>query len=518
MNDFGWGILSTDRPAKLERLLSSMDFYAEDPPPVFVFDDSGQQGERLTADVCSRFPFVTFLKTGERLGVSGNTNQAIRFLSGKYPAFAILNDDMEILREGWEWFYAEALQRTGFHHFSFRQYGLWKAVPHMRSKPGEIPDTSSLQNGVEIRTIPEKPHGCLLVFDSVAVGRVGYFDAETFPRYGMEHVDFSNRVSLSGIQPPGIHDVADSNLFFKTDLERDPLPPQRIHQFRFSKIIFESDFKNNRERIFIPYSSPAPPVEVPAPRPENPHVSIVVTAYQTQDFLWECLESLINQDYFQNGGTGEIIVVNDACPDVGEAITKIRRKTILRNARQPAFLWRRLKENAGTYIATNTGLEAVSGHLFVRFDSDDIAHPNMLSKIVNWYRKGFDFIRFACANFRDGENGERLFEIQRKLKIPSGVFAVSSALLKKLGGFQPWRCSADTDFTRRAESIGKTKTIRRELFDRRVHPQSLTQNPDTGMGSEYREQYRLKIQTTQYLPENAFVKPEIAPYLDLKSR
>ena len=50
--------------------------------------------------------------------------------------------------------------------------------------------------------------------DTLAEKIVGYFD-ENFGKYGMEHVDWSHRVSMSKIQPAGYHDVDGSELFFK---------------------------------------------------------------------------------------------------------------------------------------------------------------------------------------------------------------------------------------------------------------------------------------------------------------
>ena len=68
----------------------------------------------------------------------------------------------------------------------------------------------------------------------------------------------------------------------------------------------------------------------------------------------------------------------------------------------------------------------------------------------------------------------------------------------RLGGFQPWVCSADTEFIRRARSAGVGfRIIPRHLYLRRVHRNSLTQSQFTGYRSQLRAYYNDQIAQAQ---------------------
>jgi predicted glycosyltransferase involved in capsule biosynthesis len=103
---------------------------------------------------------------------------------------------------------------------------------------------------LNVQTITDKPHGAVLAFDDVAFEKVGYFD-ESYGKYGMEHVDWSNRVSLSGIQPPGFHDIVGIEKFLSIGKSKSAVPVnERTSGLSSSRSKFNKH-KNNRNRIFV---------------------------------------------------------------------------------------------------------------------------------------------------------------------------------------------------------------------------------------------------------------------------
>ena len=63
-------------------------------------------------------PNFVILRNNERLGIAGNTNRLLRCLS-RFKYGMLLNDDVEILKYGWDQIYFDAMENTGMHHFVY---------------------------------------------------------------------------------------------------------------------------------------------------------------------------------------------------------------------------------------------------------------------------------------------------------------------------------------------------------------------------------------------------------------
>jgi alpha-1,6-rhamnosyltransferase len=97
---------------------------------------------------------------------------------------------------------------------------------------------------------------------------------------------------------------------------------------------------------------------------ENPVVSVVMAAYNAEEFIGPALDSLFAQDW----DSFEVIVVDDGSTDatagVAESYPGVR---CIRQA------------NAGAAAARNAGAAAAIGDLVANFDSDDLVPPTRLS-------------------------------------------------------------------------------------------------------------------------------------------
>ena len=234
-NDIGIGILSYNRLESLNRLLDSIRKNTDlKRTTIFISDESSDDEVKR---YISNIPDMIVINNKDRLGVAGNTNRLMRCLD-RFRYRIILNDDVEVLQSGWDKFYFDAIEGTKCHHFCMRQAGLLGAVR------GE----KRLIGGHNIYTVNEKPHGAVFVYDHVAATKVGYMD-EDFGVYGMEHVDWSNRVSMSGIQPPGFHDLDGSEKFFRIHDDKSSVVG-RIEMLINAKKKF-IDKSSNHGRIFV---------------------------------------------------------------------------------------------------------------------------------------------------------------------------------------------------------------------------------------------------------------------------
>lgn len=89
-------------------------------------------------------------------------------------------------------------------------------------------------------------------------------------------------------------------------------------------------------------------------------ISIIVPVYNTEKYLEQCLDSLVNQTFKDI----EIIVVDDGSPDKS---FEIYNKFSAKDSRVRTIR----KENAGVSEARNTGMDMASGEFFMFVDSDD---------------------------------------------------------------------------------------------------------------------------------------------------
>lgn len=201
-------------------------------------------------------------------------------------------------------------------------------------------------------------------------------------------------------------------------------------------------------------------------------VSICITAYKTQEFIKECLDSVISQTWFKKHKNWEIILGIDGCEETLEYV-----KSIMSNYKNLRVLM--MDSNKGTYITTNTIMKEAKYENLFRFDSDDIMCPILVEIVMN-KKEDCSYVRYGFKNFGSSN----------KVSVACGTVYLTKTLFEKCGGFRPWPCSADEELYYRINLDEKTKIINDILMYRRCHPNSLTHSKETGMKSEKRRPYR----------------------------
>ncbi len=110
-------------------------------------------------------------------------------------------------------------------------------------------------------------------------------------------------------------------------------------------------------------------------------VSVIIPVHNTEQYLKECLDSVVNQTYKNL----EIILINDASTDNSiDIINKYKDKRIkVIN----------MKHNSGVAIARNTGVDKSTGDYICYLDSDDYWELNKIEKQVDFIKKNnYEFI------------------------------------------------------------------------------------------------------------------------------
>ena len=236
IDSIGVGILSFNRLKIIQRLLESIERFTDDDLFICVSDESTN---KKVKNYLRSVEWIKLIDNDNRLGVAGNTNRVFKELS-EFDYAIILNDDVEIIKKNWQYIYPSAMVDLGYHHFSYQQEKLFSGAG---SK-----STIVNSKGYSIKTINERPQGAVMAYSKTAFDIVGYFDT-TFGIYGMEHVDWSNRVSMSKIQAPGFHDVVHARDYFRTHNERSAVD-RKSKLLNTAKHKYKS-LKHNKNRIYI---------------------------------------------------------------------------------------------------------------------------------------------------------------------------------------------------------------------------------------------------------------------------
>lgn len=129
---------------------------------------------------------------------------------------------------------------------------------------------------------------------------------------------------------------------------------------------------------------------------ENKKVTIIIPTYNVQDYIAECLDSIIAQTYINL----EILLIDDGSTD---NTLNILQEFALKNSRIKIFC----QENQGAAVARNLGLSIATGKYVIFLDSDDYFEKDLVEKSIERAEKfNADIVVFRAIAF-DNITGER---------------------------------------------------------------------------------------------------------------
>lgn len=139
----------------------------------------------------------------------------------------------------------------------------------------------------------------------------------------------------------------------------------------------------------------------------NPFISVVIPVYNVEQFLEECVDSVLSQT-FQDY---EIILVDDGATDNSGAICdeytkKDNRIKVIH------------RKNGGLSAARNTGLDAANGEYVYFLDSDDWLKKETLETLVHLAKSDNSDVVFfdAFVFFTDCEEDPNVYKYERSKK------------------------------------------------------------------------------------------------------
>jgi len=217
-----------------------------------------------------------------------------------------------------------------------------------------------------------------------------------------------------------------------------------------------------------------------------PLVSVIIPAYNHQDYIEEAICSVLEQDY----SNLEVIVVDDGSTDETPNIVE----KVLNKSRKPNKYIK--QRNQGAHVALNEGIRLAKGEFISILNSDDFYQDGRITKfVITAFQTKADFLFSKVRHI--GEKGEILplsfpmvsiyhnaleekewfptksFELLRyNYSISTGNFFFSRRLYEILGGFNNYKLCHDWDFILRALIYDEPFFVDETLMSYRVHGQN----------------------------------------------
>lgn len=208
---------------------------------------------------------------------------------------------------------------------------------------------------------------------------------------------------------------------------------------------------------------------------DKKRVSIVLTTYNTAEFLAVSLNSLLMQTY----PNLEIIVVDDASTDNTLEIVQ-EFQSLYKNKIKLI----KLQKNHGSYIAKNIGASYATGDLITFHDADDWAHPQRIEEHVKAHLKDKK-VKFSISKLvRVTEDGffyaKQVYPLDRLSMVS---LMIDKTLIDEIGYFRKHRLGSDTEYFERLKKFTKWKfeRIDKVLMFCSHRENSLTTSPETGV-------------------------------------
>ena len=207
----------------------------------------------------------------------------------------------------------------------------------------------------------------------------------------------------------------------------------------------------------------------------NNDISVVIPAYNVEDYIADAIESALSQSY----RAGEIIVVNDGSTDnTASILLKFEKSITIIH-----------QKNAGLAATRNRGANEAHGNVIAFLDADDIWLPQKLQTQAEKLNS-FDIVYSNRLNF--GERGD-LPELQSDVSemmegdiweslllgnfITASSVVIKKPLFDKMGGFnETFRYCEDWDIWLRCSENHSVGYCSEPLVRYRFRADSLSKN------------------------------------------
>jgi glycosyltransferase involved in cell wall biosynthesis len=149
----------------------------------------------------------------------------------------------------------------------------------------------------------------------------------------------------------------------------------------------------------------------------NPLVSVVITCYNSDEYIGKNLDNLANQTYKNI----EVIIVDDGSTDNSAKIIKSYENIFKKKGKTLKYVY---QKNNGVGSAMNRGLKEIRGEYFVWIDSDDFYELDAIEQMLKFMVDGgYDYIR-GCSRHIDEKNQKEIGIMKSKYPNAKNIFDI----------------------------------------------------------------------------------------------
>ena len=209
-------------------------------------------------------------------------------------------------------------------------------------------------------------------------------------------------------------------------------------------------------------------------------VSVVMAVYNAEKYIFEAIESVLQQNYEDF----EFIIVNDGSTDSSI--------DIINSFPDPRIILINQK-NMGVSKASNVGVRAAKGKIIARIDSDDICYPSRLEKQYDFLKHNKEYVAVGSNAEIIDKDGAFVYitnmpisDEKLKEKLPISPFINSSAMYRKdafykIGQYcDDMTRGGDRVFFNRMAKYGKFYNFKEPLIKYRIVPNSISVRSNVG--------------------------------------
>jgi alpha-1,3-rhamnosyltransferase len=245
---------------------------------------------------------------------------------------------------------------------------------------------------------------------------------------------------------------------------------------------------------------------------KNALISVVISAYNHEQYIEECIDSIINQTYENI----ELIILNDGSND--KTAEKINSKSDHCKKRFKRFLFID-KENEGLQKTLNRGCFKSNGEFLALIGSDDSYESNAIETLYEFLKHNSEYVLAVGNNYFMDSQSKRCYwdgyqkisynikkaksisfasylkktrkdvdfysdefgKYQSLLKsnyIPNGCLIKRDTFINKVGGYSEKNYMLDWFLNLQLSKFGKFKYIDKHLYNYRCHKENLSKNKD----------------------------------------
>lgn len=209
-------------------------------------------------------------------------------------------------------------------------------------------------------------------------------------------------------------------------------------------------------------------------------ISILITAFNSEKYLAQCLESIFYQSYYNY----EIVLIDDGSSD---STSEIIKNYLIKYPDKIKYI--KNIQNSGVGFSKKEAIIRAEGDICGFLDADDFLEPHALKVIVNEFKKNeVDVVYSQFYLYNEFLNVKRIFSNTCRIPYKDRMFFNTNfevahffcfkkeVYMKTAGINEILESVVDQDLYLKLYEISRFKFLKKPLYNYRIHSNGISQN------------------------------------------